>query len=355
MGEARGLPADTTLILMVDNRNPLEEDVYRAPYYSLTAAINFEYAKRYGYSFHYYLVSGIGQSDDQHPRSAEQKCVNRDAHQNLESWWRRWMYFRDVFFMHSRCFLSIPPSRLDKWFSTWEEKYCSFQNYVMRANPVKVWHSKQKAHPTCVHSKWGPRAAPWSKLLALDDAMAKGHNRIVYIDSDAIFTRLDVNVDDFLISSTSTLAPIEEAALTLTFNYPWTQIEATSGFMIWRNTKRAREILHHWWNVDAGDYHVRHDYEQYVLNHHLLQDVENGYRERIAIIPAITFLERKKQYVRHVSNPHSRVRLSRFRYGLKASGINSNTYRNLIREIEHHHLIRFDTRDDGINLRRCLD
>ena len=352
MQGARGLPADTTLILMVDNRSPLEEDVYRAPYYSLTAAINCEYARNHGYSFRYYLVSGIGQSEDQHPRSADRKYANKDTHQNLESWWRRWMYFGDVFFMRSRCFLSFPSSRLDRWFSTWRDKYGSFQKYVMPTNSVRVGFSKQKAQLTCVHSKWGPRAAPWSKLLALDDAMAKGYNRIVYIDSDAIFNRLDVNVDDFLASSTSTLAPIEEAALTLTFNYPWTQIEATSGFMIWKNTERAREILHHWWNIDAGDYHVHHDYEQHTLNNHLLQDVENGYKEHIAIIPTITFLERKKQYVRHVANPHSRARLSRFRYGLKAFGINSTAYRNLIREIEHHHLIWFDTRVDGINLRK---
>ncbi len=347
-GERRVPSGDGTLILMVEDRDPLEMDVFRAPYYSLTAAINFRYARRHGCAFQYHLAGGVEPRGEDDRWDARQAQRRGDTQRRPASWWRRRKYALDVRLMSSRCLLSIPSSRLDRRLSTWERLYASFRQHLMPSDPGKDAQKGWKDRPACVHARWGPRAVPWTKLLAVNHAMAQGYDRIVYIDSDAIFNRFEMSVDDFLMSSKSALAALEGAALTLTFNYPWTEIESTSGFMVWQNTELAKRILHHWWNVDAGDYHLEHDYEQHALNHHVLKDA-SGYREHIAIIPAISFVERRRQYVRHVSIAHSRVRLPRFRYALKACGVDADRYGELMDEIGQHHLVRLDTCEDRIN------
>ncbi len=335
------------LILMADNRNPIQPDQYSASYYSIASVVNSEYARKHGYDFRYFLTSKSLEDGTNFSACQKAELSSREAFfQQVE-------YYLDVIFMNLRSLIIQNQNTLSKKPYWLDELYFRLRRRISSKLAFEKFETKDKFQNNCVHHILGPRVAAWSKIPAIYYAMQENYERIVYIDSDAIFNRFDMSIDDFLHNSSSNLGAIEKNALILTYNYPWTNRSANSGFMIWKNNDCAQKFLQTWWDTDGGKYHSEHDYEQYSLNCNLLAD-NSEFLNDIAILPIITFLERKKQFIRHVGSSHDRLRVPRFRQALAKQNISPKQFRLICERIKENHLCYLDTTKDMLNLtNRC--
>ena len=319
-----------TLILMADSRSPLAPDLLSAPYYSLATAINLRYAQLHQYDFRFYQFSPLDA-----PVEADASLLSSAMTANQRLLERaRWT--ADVaayaLFRHASPLTARRPSIQARL----RRNYRRARRLLGASRAEDTGPGTTKTAAYCRHPEFGERSAPWGKLPAIEVGLAAGYSRVVYIDSDAVFTDLSCSIDDFLARSTSTAGPLPTADLVVMYSVPFVQEEANSGFMIWQNRPSARQLLSQWWHTDAGGYHRHHDYEQAPLKHTLLPNAAT--RARIAVVPEPCFMERKGQLVRHVCSPHGVERMPRFRLAAARAGIDERVFDELLQTLEAQHL-----------------
>jgi hypothetical protein len=315
-----------TLIVMADSRSPICGSLLGAPYFPLAAAINLAYCRRHGYDFLCYQFGDPEPEASCHP-----------------GWRDRVAWSADRSIMSLLNALASDGSATQHWQHAVLRRYARLRRWWLQQPDADPWRTVAKAGYWCEHPTLGARSAPWCKLVALRDALTLGYRTTVYIDSDAIFATPTRNIEAFLASATSTAAPVATADLIVLFSTPFWKAEANSGFMVWRNTAAARQLLDRWWDTDAGEFHGRHDYEQHTLNHVLLEDP--ACRERIAIVPELSFLEHRGQLVRHVASPHGFARVPRFRLGALRAGLDEDAFAVLMGDLGAHHVKRLERGD----------
>ncbi len=335
--------AARTLILMADTRSPLETDYLAAPYHALAAVINLGYAKRQGYDFRYCLVGNADGPADRSRIVSDPWRQNGGGYRGAAPWRSRISFTTDLWVMAAlRHYRALFVG--SRWTGLGLSRaYARFRKYVLRVAEPDAWSNLQKVNVACHHHEWGPRAAPWSKLLAIRDALNQGYDRVVYIDSDAIFALPLVSVDEFLSTTPVVRGPNDpcDADLMVTISHPFREV-ANSGFMIWQNTPDARRLIRQWWDTDAGDYNLQHDYEQRVLLHNIFPDQAKAYAGRIAVLDTVSFLERKGQYVRHIASPHGWERVPRFRWELRQRRLIGEAYTSLVEQLRRSHITKLD-------------
>ena len=327
--------AEAYLILMADSRSPHYPDRLTAPYHALAAAINLNYAKHHGYDFRYYQFAPL----DEHPQNADTKSADaKNGNQGdlLET--IRWHI--DWFTFASLRQLSPLTTHYPRLQARLGRNYARLRRLFGHTATENPWLGKAKSTAYCRHPVYGTRAAPWGKLPAIEHAMQSGYTHVVYIDSDAVFANPKMRIEQFLESNTSTLAPLESAELVLLHSRPYARELANSGFMVWRNTPAARALLAQWWDVDAGEFHHYHDFEQYALKHTLLEDPER--QNNIAIVADDCFVETRGQFIRHVASPNADERVPRFRAQASRTGLSTSRFRTLIAELDRYHLHTLD-------------
>lgn len=319
-----------TLILMADSRSPLSERAIDAPYYALTAAANLDYAERHGYDFRFYQMQPLDSAETTavEPLRAPLSQSSQPAQASLRE---RVCWRLDTLFM--RCVQAVSPwltdrHRVHNWLG---RNYHRVRRIVATPAPPELTRVASKMDAYCRHPEYGVRAAPWGKLLAIGAALESGYERVVYIDSDAVFASPDLSLDQFLDRHRDAAESPAGADLTVLFSKPFPREEANSGFMIWLNTDRARMLLQRWWDYDAQGYHTDHDYEQHTLKAHLLTEVDS--RRRIRIIPELSFVEQRGQFVRHVASPHAVQRVPRFRLALVQQGLTGARFHALMQQL----------------------
>ena len=109
------------------------------------------------------------------------------------------------------------------------------------------------------------RGASWCKLLAVSDALDRGYEIVVFIDSDAYFA-LDDNhrrsVPDVLARYGAGTA-WDAYPVWCPPNTPWGDDAANSGLQFWINSEASKGFLKKWWEYSANP--KAHPYEQTVL------------------------------------------------------------------------------------------
>ena len=127
-----------------------------------------------------------------------------------------------------------------------------------------------KTTPACYLNGSVPRGSPWGKLPAVADALSRGYETVVYIDSDAFFRSdaaarsIEALVQQYGSESASsdaenTLNP-GDVVLWMPSNAPWGAKSPNSGLQIWRNQPEAKALLCRWWKMDLAA--LEHPYEQ---------------------------------------------------------------------------------------------
>jgi len=332
---------------MSDTRNPLCDSLHRAPFYSLATTLNYEYALRHDYDFLFYWLrpeksSAEGGERELDSRSEVRVAVTTSGRQSLLPTWKKSLpahasYLLEIF--TAKLNLSnLPPSVIRPW-----NFFNRALNRILRhfIEPTSAISANANVH-ACSHPVFGSRAPAWAKLLCIEDAMSKAdYDRIIYIDTDAFFAQLEVDVEQFLKEHA-----YNDELLVLTNNYPWTRAldsrggrDANTGFMIWNVQDDAFELLHQWWNTDGEVFNLKHDWEQYAFQQRILPIYSN----QILITPEVTFEERRGQYLRHIGSAERRFRRARMRLASSERKWTKTRWQFLNAELERNHLVSFGT------------
>lgn len=327
-----------TLILMADTRDPVNADVLTAPFYSLASVINLSYAKRHGYDYRFFLLDPGGSEREPDPSPDGTTNASRFG----PRFGSRLRFEFDVSVMGAVRLLSkfLKQHQLERQ-TRLTLRYTTLRDTLLPDHKEHAPAPAQNVTAACRHVRWGARAPAWGKLLAVREGLLLEYDRVIYIDSDAIFAAQNVRVETFLreFRRPGSETPI----LTVLSNFPWMNIEANAGFMIWENSDEAKQLLETWWNLDVGRHNLDRQWDQEGLTGHLLREGKNDYRSRIAILPEVSLLEKNGQFVRHVTAPHGWERLPRMRLGLRQYGIDASRYARLVRELDCQHHRRLDT------------
>lgn len=125
-------------------------------------------------------------------------------------------------------------------------------------------NSSAKTAPLCYLNGTVARGSPWGKLPALADALGRGYERVLYVDSDA-FLRSDhagVSVDQFF-QRYGTVDEAKEIVLWLASNAPWEPERPNAAFQLWVNRPQTMRLLRRWWRTDVAA--QSHPYEQHAI------------------------------------------------------------------------------------------
>lgn len=122
-------------------------------------------------------------------------------------------------------------------------------------------NSSAKTAATCYLKGTVARGAAWGKIPSLADALSRGYEKVMYVDSDAFFRNdaAAISVEDMLLRYGYVDADAE-VLLWLASNEPWGENNPNSGLQLWINRPRTMEILRDWWNIDVAA--QQHPFEQ---------------------------------------------------------------------------------------------
>ena len=122
-------------------------------------------------------------------------------------------------------------------------------------------NSSAKIAATCYLNGTVARGAPWGKIPAVADALSRGYETVMYVDSDAFF-RSDaagISIEEML-KRYGVADADEEILLWMASNAPWNEKMPNSGLQLWINRPRTMKMLRRWWNIDVTA--QKHPFEQ---------------------------------------------------------------------------------------------
>ena len=124
----------------------------------------------------------------------------------------------------------------------------------------------------CHHAVFGRRHPSYCKLPAIAAALRR-YDTVVMLDSDTWFTPGALPLSELLaadernhwssLQQHSPFSPAPHVSPSVFFgsDRPFSS-GPNCGFMVWRASAAAQELLRLWWHVDAGRFQQSHDYEQ---------------------------------------------------------------------------------------------
>ena len=107
----------------------------------------------------------------------------------------------------------------------------------------------------CAHHVFGHRHPSYCKLPGIAAALRRWRT-VVFVDSDSWFVADAPPVEELLAAYGT-----GNSSLYLAWDWPYSN-GPNCGFMVWRNSTRAVELLATWWHLDTGPFAAQHDYEQ---------------------------------------------------------------------------------------------
>lgn len=217
-------------IIVVDNRELNEELNHKTSYASITAVLNYNYARKHGYDFHYY-----------HPTLDINQTLARYPH--------------------------APNPMTDMRKIKFDEEEASNKNFT-------DWHLLDKRlWPTSFHPKLNRfRGATWSKVAVFWHAsttMAEQYDLIFYLDSDASITSIhgDKRVEEMVHQWQTNLniswgvRDLSRTSMIFFPNTPFGDAELATGALIFR-PKLAAPLFKEWWDNDRFpfyDFNFEHE------------------------------------------------------------------------------------------------
>ncbi len=218
------------LVFMSDNRR-LEKTYESAGYYSITAAINYEYCKRKGYDFIYY-----------------------------------------------RPYLDDPET-------------------IVLNNCMDYNNNT-------------PRHASWSKILCTIDAIKRGYDYVMYVDSDCIVKDFDMSVEEMVMK-------YSDKDILFSTNAPWCPDKPCAGVFICKSSDYTMQFLKDWYNVNIPQCNINHAWEQIAA-----YEIYKNYSRLTLFDNKLMFQERSDQQFRHICHTENHIRVPYFKNFLENKSIN---------------------------------
>lgn len=217
-----------TLLIMVDNRD-LENNLksQTLSYFSLTSAINYEYAKRHGYDFILFKVNN---------KNITTEVFNKYGMKSDEA-------------------ESTAKSHMKMGWASETKQTISVFNTELRQF----------------------RATPWAKIALLWNLVAitnkehlsfnKQWDYIFYLDSDFVInpTFHSRSLSEAMISWSTHSPKVSQSPLIFFSNAPYSHRPCTGGMLVQTHNDMSSTLLADWWNWNIPYNNFAHEYEQAAL------------------------------------------------------------------------------------------
>lgn len=195
----------------------------------------------------------------------------------------------------------------------------------------------------CLSPSNKPRHASWSKIISVIKVMTefKNYKKIIYIDSDCIFSNTNLNLKEYLVNikNTNNQNVSHNDKIVFLNNLPWSDTLPCAGFFIVENTPKIKNFLIKWYlneNYEKNNY--LHDWEQSPLQKEFfITEIDN-----IEIINDWMFREKKDQFLRHIGSAENYNRIPFFKNLIKRNYTN-DYYMSKILELKKN-TITYDTK-----------
>jgi hypothetical protein len=169
----------------------------------------------------------------------------------------------------------------------------------------------------CIHPRYGGRAPPWCKILAISETMHRykdaGIDQIIYIDSDAFVNKLNETIHNKKGYFKKTLNMFRQVGETI----------HCSGIQLWKNTDIGRDMTQAWWDSSESLYfNYNHDYEQSVVR--TRSKILQPYPAEIhRIIESVREYDTPHYtgFFRHITYKQNMTRTNRMEEFMKVNGI----------------------------------
>lgn len=155
--------------------------------------------------------------------------------------------------------------------------YLNLKHACLHGEKFLYFHLASSA---CHHTLWGERHPSYCKLPAIAEALSRGHERVVFLDSDAFIRNAHTSVPSLLqrYGGDSSAAAIEFG-----WDSPYS-LGPNAGFAVFKHVgSGVRHALRLWWNLYAGEKGMIHPYEQHALHWSLLH--LRSERRRLRTLP----------------------------------------------------------------------
>eukprot|EP01083_Nonionella_stella_P145584 456510_1 len=214
---------------------------------------------------------------------------------------------------------------------------------------------KFAARNGCYHSLYGPKSAPWCKVITIYHALNTFDHidKVIFLDSDAIFFNHKMNIDYYLKTAQYILRNSFASAI-VPCNCPWhsdfvDNKGVNTGIIIFRKGNMSNCILTDWWNADypvCKKAFTKEFFEQTCFS----RFIKKKYRKHISILNETALVEYEGQYWRHIGSHAMHDRLARFRNIF--NNLSTSMYKRMganisqiIDQIKRHHIMYINDND----------
>jgi hypothetical protein len=194
-----------------------------------------------------------------------------------------------------------------------------------------------------------PKAASWTKLLAIYSFFKSKYEYILYLDSDCI-------VNNHKIKPSSLIKNLDNKQALFYSDRPWNEKLPNCGFILMKNNNYNKIFIKNWWNTFSKK-NLSHPYEQYWLQNFWRDNKKKVNINFKLVKENICRLKSDKQYIFHMTSDFrnrninnfffkeymekNRIKFKNIRNTIKNSTIKINT-NNVDKEISCRNFFLYD-------------
>lgn len=139
-----------------------------------------------------------------------------------------------------------------------------------------------------------PKAASWTKLLAIYDFFSSKYDYILYLDSDCI-------VNNHKIKPNLLIKNLQNKQALFYSDRPWNKKLPNCGLMLMRNSNYNKIFIRNWWNTFSKK-NLSHPYEQYWFQNFWKKNKKEVKKNFKLLNENICRLESDKQFIFHITS-----------------------------------------------------
>lgn len=155
-----------------------------------------------------------------------------------------------------------------------------------------------------------PRHASWSKILCTIDAIKRGYDYVMYVDSDCIVKDFDMSIEEMV-------EKYADKDLLFSNNAPWWPDRPCAGVFIFKSSDYTMQFLKDWYNVNITYFNINHAWEQMAA-----YSIYKNYDKLALFDNKLMFEEKSNQQFRHICCMENHNRIPYFKKFLENKAIN---------------------------------
>jgi len=174
-------------------------------------------------------------------------------------------------------------------------------------------------------SALSPKAASWTKLLAIYSFFKSQYDYILYLDSDCIVNNHKIK-PNFLIKN------LHNKQALFYSDRPWNKKLPNCGFILMKNNTYNKIFIRNWWNTFSKK-NLSHPYEQYWFQNFWKKNKQKVKKNFKLLNDNICSLESDKQFIFHMTRDFRSKNKNNFFFKkcIKENGIKFRNIKNSLK------------------------